>query len=215
MQSLVKTTVAPAASRLTTPAAAQAECGTSDDVSALIDRASAAIVRYCGRQFGLQTVTETYRRTHDYWRDPLLSALRRARPLMLRYAYDQVPSSVTIDAGTALVADTDYEIDLEAGMLWRLFSGARRHWQCSTDIVVVYQTGWNLPNDGSPNLPADVEAACLTLVRGAFNYIASDSTVSRDMTEGVGLVNYFARSASGLVMDAGLADMLSGYVVRT
>lgn len=215
MQSLVKVTAPAASTRLTTLAAAQAECSTDTDVSALIDRASAAVARYCGRAFGLQTITETFRRNHVYWRDPLVHTRRDNRPIVLRYAYDQTPSSVTVDGGTALVADTDYEIDLEAGMMWRLFSGTREWWQCMTNIVAVYQTGWNLPNDGSPNLPADVEACCLAIVRSAFNAVGSDPTVSREMTEGVGLVNYFARPISGLVMDAGLMDALSGYMVRS
>lgn len=214
MQSLVKITVAPATSKLTTLAAAQTECGTDDDVSALIDRASAVIAAYCGRAFGLQTVQETFRRSHAYWQDPLRAWARDARPLLLRYAHVVTPSSLAIDGGTGLVVDTDYEIDLDAGMLWRLFSGTRQRWQCSTNIVAVYQTGWNLPNDGSPNLPGDVEAACLAIIRAAFFFVGSDPSVSLDRTEGVGELRYFAKSASGLVIDAGIADMLSPYVVR-
>lgn len=214
MDSLVKVITPPASSRLTTPAAAQAACGTPDDVTALIDRASAAIARYCGRQFGLQTVQETFRRQHAYFVDTWLGGRRHVRPIVLRYAYDQTPSSVTIDGGDALVADTDYEIDLEAGMLWRLFSGIRQRWQCSTSIVIEYQTGFALPNDEAPDLPADLEGACLALVQNAFNYIGSDPTVSSDQTFQVGITNYFARPLSGLIMDAGLTDALSGYVVR-
>jgi hypothetical protein len=215
MQSLVRTTVAPTHSRLTTLDAAQTECGTSDDVTALINRASAVIASYCGRAFGRQTITETFRRSHVYWRDPLLTTrIRDTRPLLLRYAYDQTPSSVVVDGGATLVADTDYEIDTDAGMMWRLFSGVRQRWQCGTSIVVAYQTGWVLPEEPSPTLPADIEAACLALVRASFNFIASDPSVSLDRTEGVGELRYFARSASALVIDAGIAPMLSGYVVR-
>lgn len=214
MDSLVKVITPPVTTRLTTPAAAQAECGTSDDVTALIDRASAVVARYCGRQFGLQTVQETFRRQHAYFIDTWLAGRRHVQPLVLRYGYGQTPTSATIDGGDPLVADTDYEIDLESGMLWRLFSGIRQRWQCSTSIVIEYQTGFALPNDSDPNLPADLEAACLALVRGAFNYVGSDNTVSKDQTEGVGYTMYFARSASGLVVDAGIADMLSSYVVR-
>lgn len=214
MDSLVKVITPPASTRLTTPAAAQAECATSSDVSVLIDRASAVIVRYCGRPFGLQTVQETFRRQHAYFIDTWLAGRRHVQPLVLRYAYDQTPTSVVIDDGDPLVADTDYEIDLESGMLWRLFSGIRQRWQCSTSIVIEYETGFALPNDSDPNLPDDVEAACLALVRGAFNYIGSDPTISSDQTFQVGTTNYFARPNSGLVMDAGLTEALSGYVVR-
>lgn len=214
MQSLVKITAAAPTTKLTTLAAAQAECATTADVSLLIDRATAAIMRYCGRAFGLQTVTETFRRSHVYWRDPLLPNRHNNRPLVLHYAYDQVPSSVTIDGGTALIADTDYEIDLEAGMLWRLFSGVRQRWQCSTNIAVVYQTGWNLPNDSSPNLPADVESVCLALVRAAYNNIGVDPSVVLDWSPDIGRTQFARSSALSYTLDQGMRDALSGYVVR-
>jgi hypothetical protein len=199
---LVKVTVAPSSAALTTLAAAQTECGTTDDVTTLIDRASAVIAAYCGRAFGLQTIAETFRLGHHGWHR---APHRRVAPLVLQYKPAAI-SSVTED-GTALTADVDYELDGQ--LLHRLCGDFRREW-FGSPIVATYTTGWMLPG----SVPADLEAACLALVRGAFNYIGSDPTVSRDQTEGVGLVNYFARSASGLVVDAGLAEQLSAYVVR-
>lgn len=199
MPGLVKITVAPTSAALTTLAAAQAECVTSDDVTTLITRASAVIAAYCGRAFGLQTVAETFRFEHR-------RSHRRIAPLVLQYLPAAVAS--VAEDGTALTVDVDYERD--GSLLHRLCDVHRREWR-TTPTVVTYTTGWTLPG----SVPADLEAACLALVRGAFNAVGSDVTVSRDQTEGVGLVNYFARSASGLVVDAGLAGQLSQYVVRT
>lgn len=203
MPGLVKVTAAPTSASLTTLAAAQAECATSDDISALIDRASAAIAAYCGRAFGLQTIAETFRLGRDSWRWP---THLRVAPLVLQYPPVSV-ISVTED-GTALAVDVDYERD--GSLLHRLSSSSyRREWYISP-TVVTYTTGWTLPDA----VPSDLEAACLVIVRTAFNYIGSDPSVSSDQTFQVGTTNYFARSASGFVIDAGVADMLSKYLVR-
>lgn len=198
MPGLVKVTVAPTLASLTTLDAAQAECDTPDDITSLVDRASAFVASYCGRLFGLQTLTETFRLE----RHP---RHRRVAPLVLQYK----PASVTgvTEEGTALTVDVDYEVDGQ--LLHRLCGDYRREWH-DTPTVVTYTTGWTLPD----NVPADLEAACLALVRGAFNFVGSDPSVALDMTEGVGRVQYFARSASALVADVGIADMLSPYVVR-
>lgn len=197
MPGLVKVTVAPTSASLTTLAAAQAECATSDDVSALIARASAAIASYCGRPFGLQTVQETFR--FQDWRH------RRVGPLVLQYPPVAV-SSITED-GTAQTVDVDYEV--AGSLLYRMSGVNHREW-CTTPTVVTYTTGWVLPD----NVPADLEAACLAIIRGAFNSVGADPAISVDQTEGVGRIQYFDRSASSLIIDAGIADLLSPYVVR-
>lgn len=202
MPGVVKVTVPPTAASLTTLAAAQAECGTTDDVTVLIDRASAAVAAYCGRAFGLQTIAETFRLGQHRWRVP---THLRVAPLVLQYP--PVSVSSVIEDGTALTVDVDYEQD--GSLLHRLVGNYRREWYISP-TVVTYTTGWTLPDA----VPSDLEAACLALIRQAFFFVGGDPSVSSDQTFQVGTTSYFNRPASGFVIDAGTADTLSKYMVR-
>lgn len=226
MPGLVKVITPPVSSQLSTLANAQTECGITGSaqdalLGLLIDRASAAIVRYCGRAFGLQTVQETFRRSNRFFVDPVARhAARRDRPLVLFYDNTQTPSSVTIDAGDPLVADTDYEIDLESALMWRLsLFGQRSRWICSVAIVVEYQTGWTLPNDdavdGVPTLPADVEQVCLALVRAGFSNQGIDPSVVMDWSPDIGRTQFAPHSsAMSMQIDSGMQAALAGYVLR-
>lgn len=214
MPGLVTVTVPPATAKLTTLATAQADLGTTSDVSSLIDRASATIATHCGRAFGLQTISEQFRRPTRYTyasSDTLHRLHADPKPLNLQYDAQSIVS-VTED-GNALTAGTDYEADVPAGMLWRLYGDSRKDWYGRV-TVVVYTTGWNLPNDGSRNMPADLEDACLTLVRSAFYGQGRNPNVAMDLTEGVGRVQYWDRSISSMIIDQPMSDALAGYVVR-
>lgn len=212
MPGIVTVTVPAASTRLTMLATAQADLGTTSDVSGLIDRASSTIATHCGRAFGLQTVSEMFRRharlaasseLHRMHRDP--------KPLNLQYDAQSIVS-VTEDTN-ALTAGTDFEADNAAGLLWRLYGDSRKEWYGRV-TTVVYTTGWNLPNDGSPNMPGDLEDACLTLVRSAFYGQGRNPNVAMDLTEGVGRVQYWDRSISSMVIDEAMSAALNPYVVR-
>lgn len=217
MHGLVTITVPAASTQLTTLAAARAACGLSDTsqdtvLTQLINAASAVLSNFCGgRIFGLHTRSEQFRRDRHFVAH---RHHRHTDAAPLNLSYDAVVSvdSVTED-GTALTVDVDYEADLPAGLLWRLNGDYRRDW-FGRVTAIVYDSGWNLPNDDEPNLPSDIQDACNSLIRSAFFGQGSDPNVALDVTEGVGRVQYWNRSTSYMVVDDGMGSILSRYVLR-
>src|SRR5512143_193667 len=114
------------------------------EVAAQITAASRIIATECDRVFALQQVSERFHvRYHEH-----------AHVLVLdRYPVTTL-TSVTVEDG--LLAATNYELDYETGMLWRLNHG---HWH--GDIVVVYEGGYDLPTDAEPSLAR----ACIEYVK--------------------------------------------------
>lgn len=206
MPGTLAVTTAAKSSQLTTLATARAEIdvpAAMDDAALgrLIDRASAALAGLCGRAFGAQAVTETFR--------PAVPAGYRPDPLILTLP----PSGdvqVTAD-GAALTAGTDFEVT--SGMLYRLCGSRRVPWRAMA-VVATYSAGWNLPNDPSPNLPADLEDACLSLIREALAARERDASVQRDRSD-FGEVTYFDRgTGTAMAVPPEMAAQLAGYVVR-
>lgn len=152
-------TVTTAASNhdLTTVATAKAALGvsgTADDVFLveLITEASGAIRRYCNRVFAKETVVETIR---------LSRALDAVN--LVRWPVTAVAS--VVEDGTTLQT-VDYETDLETGLVYRLDANDRRRVWTAGKLVITYQAGYILPSATSGrNLPSDIEAACIALVR--------------------------------------------------
>lgn len=115
----------------------------SDSVkmTALINRVSALITAACRvaragvipPTLRLESVSETFRLrnyNHSHQHMPIILARRPVVAI----------ASVT-ENDTVLVADTDYEVDEAAGLLYRLSNGVRRCWPCGT-IVVAYSAGY-------------------------------------------------------------------------
>lgn len=225
----IVTIIAPAASAaLTTLAMAKAELGItdvySDDgyVGGLIDRASAVVARYCQRTFGLQTISEAFRQsdlTSSGYPAPETTILAgnryhsRTQPLILTQQPAQSITSV-VESNVTLTAGTDFEADLQAGMLWRLSGDYRTGWLPLT--TVIYTSGWVLPQDsGTRTLPFDVEEVTLSLIRAAYSARGYNPKISREIVEGVGRVDYaLAPTVSGMDLDANSKQMLAPYVIR-
>jgi hypothetical protein len=68
-------------------------------------------------------------------------------------------TAITLD-GTALVADVDYEVDRDTGLVFRLCADERVPWPAGGKLVAEYSGGYALLAD----LPYDVERACVVLV---------------------------------------------------
>lgn len=121
--------------------------GESDDrLSRYITEASRAIATWCKRVFARETVAETFR--NGKWVACLVLA---RRPV--------VAIASVLEDGTALTS-TDYELDVETGLLYRLRSDCRSSW-CASKIVVTYDGGFDLPDDA----PAPLSSACISLVK--------------------------------------------------
>lgn len=138
-------------------------------IDAEIRRASAAIEQYCNRIFAAETVSETFRLD-----DGARSLLLTRRPIIS-------VTSITED-GVAL-AGSDWEADLDAGILFRLGSDAQTDWSASK-VTIVYQAGYN-------SYPKDLQDAALRLVRMARASRSRDPTIKSETVEGVGQTVYW------------------------
>lgn len=196
------TVVAPAtAKRLTTAARARAWLGllptvpTDEVLNAQIEAASQAVVDFCRRSFGRETVRETLRDGVDL-RDPVLLA---RSPVVSAL-------TVTLD-GTLLVAATDYEV--ESGILYRL-GGSRRMTWCGL-LTVQYTAGYALPEESNPTLPASVERAAILVVGAYCSAAGRDPTVKSESVEGVGSLSWWVQGQNDPLPSPEAAQLLQPY----
>lgn len=98
---------------------------------------------------------ETYVETVKYLYGPFRFFLSR-RPI----------SSVAsvIEDGETLVLDTDYQINKRLGALERLDGDDVVAWSADK-VVATYDAGYLLPDDGSRNLPYDIEEATIYAIK--------------------------------------------------
>lgn len=198
MPGIVTVTVPAAGADLTTLAAVKAALGlatTAHDtrLNTLITQASAKIAAALHRTMGRQTVAET---------------IRVACKAVLVLAHEPVAiTGITVD-GTALVSG-EWEVDLKAGLLFRLSGTCRVPWHGV--IVANYTTGWVLPGTVGSDLPADIEAECIGMVRSAYESDSRDLTVVSETQEGVGQVRFADLGAAGMVVNM---TALGQYEVR-
>ncbi|MCA1971315.1 MAG: phage head-tail connector protein [Caenispirillum sp.] len=147
---------------LTTLDTVKAELGITDTsldtyLTRAINAASEQIEGHCGRVFGSRTVSEVFR-------------LDRCRPrIMLNHWPVTAVGSVTEDGA----AVPEAERPIEDGIFLRRLDGdgADSLWTAAK-IEVSYTAGYVLPAAEGANLPADVEQACIDLVR--LRYHAKD-----------------------------------------
>lgn len=142
--------------------------GTDDTlIDNLIDRVSAAIVLYCGREFAQQTYTETLTSIADY-------------DLIVRHTPIVSVSLITLDGDT--VPADDYTLqDPEPGFI---FNKNFWDWTGAEQLYsVTYIAGYILPSftSGTKNLPKDVEMAAIESVKAAYLGRAADPTSKSEM----------------------------------
>ena len=188
----------------TVRAAAELSAGADDAfLNQAIDRQSAAVEKWCRRLLARQAYSETFR---DVEVVPALA--------LKHYPIASI-ASVTVD-GTALAAD-EYEIDAEAGHLYRLSSDCRIDWY-GGKIVIAYRAGYILPaqttiggeaHGGVPNLPHDLEDAVIELVKMGFYGRARDPLLRSAEIPGVIAESYTVTAASDGAMPARIAAMLA------
>lgn len=136
--------------------------------------------------------------------------------ITLSQATTATASAVALNAGismsetttgiiTGLTAGTDFEVeagsllagDEGAARLYRLNAqGNPRTWAAS-QILAVYQAGYSLPNDSSPNMPSDLEDACLRLVTARFKARGRDPFLRGESEPGLGAPQYWIGTMPG------------------
>lgn len=174
---------------------------------ALITQASADCADWCGRKFGLETVTETFRLS---W--PGLAYLApNAGPGDRAYRGDlvltrrPVVSITTVIEAGATLDSADYALQAEAGILTRLRSDTPCAWLAGT-IAVTYAAGYDLVG----NLPPAIERACIEVVKALWDAGSRDPALRQINIPGVVERQYWVDStAPGLPRSA--TDRLQFY----
>lgn len=187
---------------LTTVEAVNAELNLTSDtandaeVAGQITAASRIIATECGLidpvAFALQDVSERF---HVRYHERL-----HALPLS-QYPVATI-TSVTVNS--ILLDSINYELDPRSGLLWRLNHG---HWH--GDITVIYQGGYDLPDDAEPSLAR----ACIELIRSQRNVVGSDANV-RDIWWGENRISYFGPQQMNGSMPASIAPLLEPFKRR-
>ena len=182
---------APTDTDLTTLATMKAELGIvtgADDAAilAMIGQASAAIERDLNRgALGLASYCETYRTspsTGGY------SGRGRLRLMLSRTPVATITSIV--EDGQTLTAGDDFDFEADVGFVNRLAGGRVREWTAQT-IQVTYDAGYVLPRFPARDLPADIERACLSLVKLYYFARNRDPLVKSEDVQGAVNTAYF------------------------
>ena len=179
MASILTIVTAATVRALTTRDAVKGDLGLSgsgDDawIDAQILAVSSAIEAFCGRTFARETVTETWR---GFCQELVI--------------LDRAPvASITsvVEDGVTLAA-SDYELDAQKGLIYRL-SGDCRAWWRTQKLVVTYAGGFLLPGQVGANLPADIERACRLAVVSAYEQRGRDVMVRSESDTNIGSVSY-------------------------
>lgn len=160
-----------------------------------IAQASAMIETHCRRVFARETVQEVFRDVEDY------------RLSLTRFPISSI-TSVTVD-GEALPSG-DYEMDAEAGALFRLSDDARVAFR-AVKVTVVYTAGYVLPDTANPTLPADVQRACVLAATTAYLGKGRDLTIRSESAQDVGQVSYLDPREGMEALPPQVAGLLAPY----
>ncbi len=172
----------------------QITAGTDDAwLQAKITEASQVIAAYCGRRFGQETLTQTFR--------------LEGAPLALQLARFPLSAitAVTQD-GDALTSDL-YEAQPEPGLLRRLSGDQPIAWT-ARKVAVVYQAGYALPAGAPPAL----RDACLMMVKARRSARTRDPLIKSEEAQDVYKLDYWVGgvSDSGSLYD--LKAKLQGFI---
>ncbi|HLL28577.1 MAG TPA: hypothetical protein VKT73_13115 [Xanthobacteraceae bacterium] len=130
--------------------------GTAEDtqLATWITQASAIIAKECNAVFGAEDVTQTFAHVIAF------GTQRRGSPELNLLRFPVIEIESLTEDGITLEEDTDFSVDKETGILYRLTGGSVRDWW-ARDITVTYQGGYSLPGSSPPELAR----ACTIFVR--------------------------------------------------
>ncbi len=154
--------------------------GVSEDavLTRYVTESSAQLARACDRVFAQETVSEQFRLD-----EPKRVLILKRRPAAV--------VSINEDDDLAL-GISDWEMDGNAGLLYRLRDDQRLVWT-ALKIVVVYQAGYALPSAG----PKDLQKAARTLAKAQWLAKGRDPLVRSESVPGVYEVAYWVGALPG------------------
>lgn len=168
-------------------------------IIALIAESSARMDAYCGRAFEQKTVTEN---------------VAGYGTSFLTIAYTPLISITSIALNEEVIPVADYAIhDSNAGIIWgnwqntaqqrQTIGMAQYQSQHKKSYQVTYVGGYAI-------IPADIERACIEVVRSAVNGTGKDSNITQESVNGVYGVTYGSVTVSSM---AHVDDTLRKYRV--
>lgn len=184
MRSIASITTPPERLALTTLDRIKAELGIDTDahdelLAAKILEASSDIEAQCRRSFALAGYTERV------WGGDACTEY-----LVLRQYPVASITSVTVD--DVAIDASEYRLDPETGMLYRLDVGGRPcWWSWCKDVVIVYSGGYELPGTENPTLPAVLQAACIELMTQYWTARGRDPSIRSEDIPGIGTISYW------------------------
>lgn len=108
-----------------------------------------------------------------------------------------------VSKGLTAGVDFDVEVgaltagDEGAGRVYRIdHHGSPRTWPDSK-IIVVYQSGYSLPDDDDPNLPDDLQECCIRLVTARFRAKGRDPLLVERSQPNIGTERYWVGGSPG------------------
>lgn len=174
---------------LCAPAALATAIGATEaEVQVLVAEAGRAIEGHCRRVFPRDALRQVFRDVAD-----------RACLILARVPV-HTDLEITED-GVELVADADFEVDRQTGLVYRLSGDVRVCWNASK-VVAEFSAGFKLPEDTGRDLPEPVERACKTLVKAWWAGRDRDPMLASVSGDGVGSETYRAGNGG----DGGLPD---------
>lgn len=197
MQSIFEIVAGPSATRLTTLQRVKSELKitTSENDAILnqkIDEASSDVTAAVGKALASADVRETYwHDRHMGFAGPTFGyAGHGGDVLFLRRTPISTLASVTLDDD--VVDPSEYRLDADAGLLYRLdSSGYPINWWFSKAIVVLYTGGFILPGVNGRNLEAAIEGATVALVCSYWLSRGRDPMVKTEDVQGIGRREYW------------------------
>jgi hypothetical protein len=159
----------------------------SDDIlKDKIGEASSDVAQAIGKRLPHEDVRETF--WHDEGAHRLRSHHHHGEPAETTLFLQRTPvtaiDSVTVD--DVPLAETDYRLDPDAGLLDRLASdGTPFSWCFCRSVVVTYSAGFVLPGDPGRTLPAGIEGAVVALVSDYWGSRGRDPTLRSEIIPGL------------------------------
>jgi hypothetical protein len=151
-----------------------------------------------------ETLTETFRYRSDPANQffPFEQGPNSAAIVLSRRPVVTI-SSIVADTVT-LVADTDFEVDATAALVYRLYADQRMSWR-SRKVTVIYDAGWD-------EVPEDLKQAASRLASVWWTASGQDPNVRVDLTQDVGRVEYFGNPLGSGAIPPDVMDLLGPYI---
>lgn len=181
------------------------------DTDAMLQRwitaASSRISKYCDRVFLVEGVIETFRTDpHSSFHQFRYVTFRSNEANAIELTRRRLPTvsieSIVEDGTRTLVADTDYTVDRENGIVYRLCNTGTAGWPLFSKVEIQYRGGFD-------PIPGDLVDACLILLQNRWANRGRDTTLRQEMIEGVGSKTYWIASPGVTSGEPGSGDDLT------